>query len=149
MSSHPKTRDKVSSDLTAEAVIDCNVFRILTLGEYMDPRVELIRSVITNRNNARLSARQAGSLVGICEGHFLRLFKQEAGTTFRQYKREARINGAVSLLTDCTMAVKQIAGIAGYEDVSNFHRDFKLVQGVSPRQWRLTEFRKRSQRLKG
>jgi AraC-like DNA-binding protein len=115
----------------------------------MDPRVELITRVITKRKNARLSARQAGSLLGICEGHFLRLFKQEAGTTFRRYKREARISGAVNLLTDSAVAVKQIARVAGYEDVSNFHRDFKLVQGISPRQWRLTEFRRRSQRLEG
>jgi AraC-like DNA-binding protein len=113
----------------------------------MDPRVELITKVIAKRKNGRLSARQAGSLLGICEGHFLRLFKQEAGTTFRRYKREARIGATVDLLTDSALAVKQIARVAGYEDMSNFHRDFKLVQGISPRQWRLTEFRRQAQRL--
>ena len=115
----------------------------------MDPRVELITRVIARRETNRLSAREAGSLLGICEGHFLRLFKREAGTTFRRYKREARINGAVNLLTDTAVSVKKIALVVGYEDVSNFHRDFKQVQGISPRQWRLMEFRKRSQCLDG
>jgi AraC-like DNA-binding protein len=113
----------------------------------MDPRVELITRVIAKRGTGRLSAREAGSLLGICEGHFLRLFKREAGTTFRRYKREARINGAVNLLTDNAIAVKEIALVAGYEDVSNFHRDFKQVQGLSPHQWRLMEIRRRSQYL--
>jgi len=113
----------------------------------MDPRVELITKMIAKRNTGKLSASDAGSLLGICQGHFLRLFKQEAGVTFRQYKRVARISRAVNLLTDSDAAVKQIALIAGYEDVSNFHRDFKEVQGISPRQWRLMEFRRRSQYL--
>lgn len=111
----------------------------------MDPRVELITQVVAQRKT--LSAREAGSLIGICEGHFLRLFKREAGITFRRYKREARINGTINLLTDSAVAVKQIALIAGYDDVSNFHRDFKQVRGISPRQWRLMEFHRQSQCL--
>lgn len=113
----------------------------------MDPRVELITKVIAARKTNKLSAREACSLLGLCEGHFLRLFKREAGVTFRRYKREARIHEAAGLLTDNTVAVKQIAYVAGYEDVSNFHRDFKQVQGISPRQWRLMEFQRRSQYL--
>jgi AraC-like DNA-binding protein len=110
----------------------------------MDPRVELITRVIAEQKTAsRLSAREAGSLLGICEGHFLRLFKREVGTTFRRYKREARITGVAGLLTDSAAAVKQIASAAGYDDVSNFHRDFKQVRGMSPRQWKLMELRTR------
>ena len=70
----------------------------------------------------------------------MRLFRREKGMTFRRYRREARIAAIVSLLKDNSAPVKQIAGLAGYGDVSNFHRDFKRVQGMSPRQWRLMEF---------
>jgi AraC-like DNA-binding protein len=65
--------------------------------------------------------------------------------TFRRYRREVRIAAVVSLLGDNATPVKLIAGIAGYGDVSNFHRDFRQVQGMSPRQWRLMEFSRRSQ----
>ena len=110
----------------------------------MDPRVELIVRVIAGqKTGSKMSAMEAGSLLGICEGHFLRLFKREVGTTFRRYKREARITGIVSLLTDNVVAVKKVASIAGYEDVSNFHRDFKQVHGMSPRQWKMNELSKR------
>jgi AraC-like DNA-binding protein len=110
----------------------------------MDPRVELITRVIAGqKNGSRISAREAGALLGICEGHFLRLFKREVGTTFRRYKREARITRIVGLLIDNAVAVKQIAMVAGYEDVSNFHRDFKQVRGMSPRQWKMMELSKR------
>jgi AraC-like DNA-binding protein len=110
----------------------------------MDPRVELIVRVIAGRKRgSNMSAREAGSLLGICEGHFLRLFKREVGTTFRRYKRETRITGIVDLLTDNVVAVKEAASEAGYEDVSNFHRDFKQVRGMSPRQWKMNELSKR------
>jgi AraC-like DNA-binding protein len=110
----------------------------------MDPRIALIIRVIARqKNGSNMSAREAGSHLGICEGHFLRLFKQELGITFRRYKREARITGIVDLLTDNLLAVKEVASAAGYEDVSNFHRDFKQVRGMSPRQWKMNELSKR------
>jgi len=46
-------------------------------------------------------------------------------------------------LTDNLRAVKEVASAAGYEDVSNFHRDFKQVRGMSPRQWKMNELSKR------
>jgi AraC-like DNA-binding protein len=109
----------------------------------MDPRVALITRVIAERKTGQLSAREAGLLVGLSESHFLRLFKQEAGTTFRRFRREARISVAANLLADHAVSVKQIASAAGYEDQSNFHRDFKRVRGMSPRQWKLTELRRK------
>jgi len=114
----------------------------------MDSRVQLIVSLIAQQRSAtRLSAREAGSLLGLSEGYFLRLFKQEVGTTFRQYRRAARIAAVVNLLIDNSASVKHVAGAAGYEDVSNFHRDFSKVRGMSPRQWRLMEFDRRLQSL--
>ena len=111
----------------------------------MDPRVELIvRTIAKRETSILLSAREAGSLLGICEGHFLRLFKRETGTTFRRYKRHARISGIAPLLKNSAVPVKQIASVAGYKDVSNFHRDFKQVRGMSPRQWKMMELGKRS-----
>ena len=111
----------------------------------MDPRVELIVRTIAKREITNsISAREAGSLLGICEGHFLRLFKRETGTTFRRYKRHARISGIATLLKNCAVPLKQIASVAGYKDVSNFHRDFKQVRGMSPRQWKMKELGRRS-----
>ena len=104
----------------------------------MDPRIRLItQAVVTNKGE--LSANEAASRIGLCEAHFLRLFKLEVGTTFRRFKRSARIALATRLLADHTQPLKQIAGAAGYEDASNFHRDFKKVHEMTPRQWRLME----------
>jgi methylphosphotriester-DNA--protein-cysteine methyltransferase len=73
----------------------------------MDPRVDLIvRAIAKQATPSGLSAREAGSLLGICEGHFLRLFKRETGTTFRRYKRYARISGIAPLLRNYAVSVK-------------------------------------------
>jgi len=109
----------------------------------MDPRVELVIREIGRQKGSNISASEAGALLGICEAHFLRLFKHEVGTTFRRYKRQARITAIVELLAANALAVKQVASVAGYQDVSNFHRDFKKVHGMSPRQWKMNELSKR------
>jgi len=106
----------------------------------VDPRIQVITKLMEGQQlDSRISARAAGSILGISEGHFLRLFKREVGTTFRRYRREARITGIADLLTRHAASVKSVARAAGYEDVSNFHRDFKQVRGMSPRQWQLTQ----------
>jgi AraC-like DNA-binding protein len=116
----------------------------------MDSRIQFIMGLIAELAAASgLSALEAGSLLGISEGHFLRLFKRETGTTFRRYRRAARIASTVKLVAENSTSVKQIAQRAGYEDLSNFHRDFKQVCGMSPRQWRLREFDRRSYPLTG
>ncbi len=111
----------------------------------MDPRIQFIMGLTAEVANASgLSALEAGTLLGISEGHFLRLFKRETGTTFRRYRRAARIASTAKLVADNARSVKQIAHGAGYGDLSNFHRDFKQVCGMSPREWRLKEFGRRS-----
>jgi AraC-like DNA-binding protein len=114
----------------------------------MDPRVETIARIIVEEKNANnLSARKAASLIGVCEGHFLRLFRRALGTTFRRYKRAARIAGAAALMSNKNVPTKEAASVAGYSDVSNFHRDFKQVRGMSPRQWKMKEIDRQSQVL--
>lgn len=111
----------------------------------MDSRIQFIMGLVAQPATASgLSALEAGTILGISEGHFLRLFKRETGTTFRRYRRAARIAGTVKLVAENVATVKQIAHGAGYGDLSNFHRDFKQVYGMSPRQWRLREFARRS-----
>jgi len=104
----------------------------------MDSRIRLITTLMAEqKGSTRLSAKEAGSLLAVSECHFLRLFKLEMGTTFRRYRRAARIGGVVNLLAENLVSTKQVASAAGYEDISNFHRDFKQVCGISPRQWRM------------
>jgi AraC-like DNA-binding protein len=109
----------------------------------MDTRIAFITRVIAEQNVERqLSARSAASLLEMSEGHFLRLFRREVGTTFRRYRRTARISAVAVMLAKRAASIKAVAQTAGYQDISNFHRDFVLVHGMTPRKWQLKEFGK-------
>ena len=43
---------------------------------------------------------------------------------------------AAVLLADYGLAIKSIALDCGYDDISNFYRDFRKVHGTTPRQLR-------------
>jgi AraC-like DNA-binding protein len=104
----------------------------------MDPRIRIILRIMAEQKRTRqISSGEAGTLLGLSEAYFLRLFHLQAGATFGQCSLEVRMARAAELVKDPTLAIKRIALDAGYNDVSNFYRDFKQVHGMNPRQLRV------------
>jgi AraC family transcriptional regulator, transcriptional activator of the genes for pyochelin and ferripyochelin receptors len=105
----------------------------------MDERIRVILRFIEERGGAlQITPKQIGSLLGLGEVRVLRLFRTEVGTTLRRHLLEVRMARAAELLRTSDLPIKTIAFDCGYSLVSNFHRDFKLVNGISPKQMRLT-----------
>lgn len=103
----------------------------------MDPRIEIVVKIIGEQKaEIHLTLKASSRLLGVTEAYLLRLFKQEVGTTFLRYLRKQRMSRAAELVSDPSVAIKRIALISGYSDVSNFYRDFKQVHGMSPRKFR-------------
>ena len=71
------------------------------------------------------------------ELHFLsRLIKQRTGKTYTALVQEKRMLQAAWLLLHTERNVDEIARSVGYENISYFHRMFRAVYGVSPKQYR-------------
>jgi len=103
----------------------------------MDPRIRVILRIIEERKGLTpLLPNDSGKLLGLSEAHFLRLFHRHVGITLRRYLRQVRMDRAAELLKNPILAIKSIASDCGYNDISNFYRDFKHVHGVNPRQAR-------------
>ena len=104
----------------------------------MDVRIRLVLRIIDERAGALdISSRQLGELLGLSEARLLRLFSSEVGKAFRSHLREVRMTQAAEMLTNYAVPIKSIAARYGYTEVSNFHRDFKIVHGTSPMRMRL------------
>lgn len=67
---------------------------------------------------------------------FRKRFTQEAGTSPARYRNLRRIDLAKSLLTEARLPVKEVSERLGYCDVYYFSRQFKLLTGVTPVQFR-------------
>lgn len=106
----------------------------------MDCRIQLVLRLMTDQAPApRLNARALSPLLMISETHLLRLFKREVGTAFKKYQCELRMLHASTLLLGNDLSIKEVAFAAGYDDVSNFYRDFKHIRGLGPKEWKSRE----------
>jgi len=98
--------------------------------------LKLIRE---HKTPAQFGLAETSSMMGLSEAYLLRLFRREVGTTFRTHLRDERMHRAVQLLKQNSRSIKQIAFECGYNDISNFYRDFKRVYAITPRELRLRE----------
>ncbi|MBN8837179.1 MAG: AraC family transcriptional regulator [Sphingobacteriia bacterium] len=71
---------------------------------------------------------------GVCETSLKQVFKQRYGTAIHAYIIRERMKAACNLL-QAKRAVKEVAWATGYEELSNFSRDFKNHMGLSPSQY--------------
>ena len=75
------------------------------------------------------------------EEHICRSFKKHLNTTPTQFVNELKLNYAANQIRFSNKKIIDIAFDAGFENLSNFHRQFKETYKITP-----SEFRKSNQR---
>jgi len=83
-----------------------------------------------------ISQAQTAANLGLSPTAFSRLFKSATGRTFVGFVNTLRINEACRLLDASTSAIIEIAMSCGYNNISNFNRQFLAVKGMSPSEFR-------------
>lgn len=97
----------------------------------LDPKIAQTLSYI-NENLAReLTVEVLADRVYLSRYHFMRLFKQQTGSTVHAYVRQKRLLYAARLIREGVSASKAAAD-SGFADYSAFHRAFRESFGVSP-----------------
>lgn len=84
--------------------------------------------------DVRLST--AAALSGMSESSFSRFFKQASGHTFSAIVRRLRLAQACKMLELGAESVAEIAGTVGYQNLSNFNRQFLREHGCTPSEYR-------------
>ena len=66
----------------------------------------------------------------------MRWFKQMTGGSFISYVNDRRLTSAAERLRRSDDKIVTIAEDAGFENLSNFNRQFKARYGMTPREYR-------------
>ena len=103
----------------------------------MDRRIELVIVQLENDTSRAWDSHTLAELVNLSPSRFRHLFKQETGTSPRQYLRELRFRKAEVLLGTTFMSVKEVAEAVGLVSVTHFMKDFKERYGMTPRAFRI------------
>lgn len=94
--------------------------------------------IFTNMNtDVRLS--EAARMIGMSESAFSRYFKRASGHTFSDMVRRLRIARACKLLDSTADPVSAIAHDVGYQNLSNFNRQFVAETALTPTAYRKRE----------
>lgn len=100
-----------------------------------EKRIEKVYEFTKRNYNREINIDEVAMIVGLTKESFCRLFKSITRKTYFQYLIEFRIGKACKLLLENDYSIKEIAYKCGYENLSNFHHQFKKVIFCSPVQY--------------
>ncbi len=85
-----------------------------------------------------MSLEQIAGEASMSKFHFCRIFKKIIGSTPKQYVINLRLRRAMSLLQQKDLNICTVALRAGFNDLSEFNKQFKKFYGSSPSSFRKT-----------
>lgn len=100
---------------------------------------EKIRELIDyiNRNYEKnLTIDYLADFIGYSKTHFMTVFKQHTGTSCTEFVIQVRLNKASDLLINTSYSVLEIANRIGFNNLSNFNRQFKRYYQTTPSKYR-------------
>lgn len=166
MSFHRKTREKVVpmlerlsklegvARLTAflqvlDALARSQDWRMLastgyspSLALYQGERINRVCELISTKFRDGISQSEAARAAGMSPPSFSRFFKRATNKTFSQFLNEVRVGYASRLLVESDRTAAQICYDAGFNNLSNFNRQFQKLRRCSPRQYRHERWRR-------
>lgn len=101
-----------------------------------EPRMAKIYKFTTIHYNKKITIKEVASVAGMNSTAFCRYFRQKTGKTFAQFVNELRISNACRFLRHGNQIIAQISDEAGFNNLSNFNRQFKRFIGKSPSEYR-------------
>ena len=95
-------------------------------------RMDKIYAYVFENFNAGISASDVAKVAGMNKSAFSRFFKKIHRSPFTRYLNEIKLGYACKLLLENKESITAIGYLSGFNNISNFNRQFKLKYGISP-----------------
>lgn len=99
-------------------------------------RIETIYDYVQKNFQNELSLDEVSKRVNMTVPAFCRYFKKLTNKTFTEFANEIRIAHACRLLADEQLSIAAVSFESGFNNLSHFNKQFKLITSVSPRDYR-------------
>lgn len=103
---------------------------------YAETRINHVLTYIGKNLAQELREADLAGLAGQSVSAFSRYFRRHTGVPFVQYVNRLRINLACQLLLSGELSISEIGYQIGFNNLSNFNRQFLMLKGMSPSRWR-------------
>ena len=94
--------------------------------------LDKVYEFVFNHFNEPITLTQVAKIAHMNPSSFSRYFKRINQKPFSRYLNEIRIGYACKLLLEGSFSITQICYDSGFNNISNFNRQFKIIKGVSP-----------------
>lgn len=99
-------------------------------------RINKIYNFIMDNFTKEITLKDAAALANMTIASFCKYFKGRTQRTFTQFVNEVRIGHACKLLYDDHLSVSQICFQSGFNNLTNFNRNFKEYTKLSPSEFK-------------
>lgn len=95
-------------------------------------KIERAKKFVERNTNNTLNLKDVAMEVCLSPKYFSRLFKEDVGVGFNEYKFKIRTERSQNLLKRMEYTIHQIAEEFGYKNLESFTRFFKKTTGITP-----------------
>ncbi len=99
-------------------------------------RMSLIQNYVMEHFREKVSLNSVAAIAHMKPTSFSRYFKSRANKTFTDFLSEIRISHACKLLRETNAPVVEVCYQSGFNTLSNFNKQFRYLNGRTPRQYR-------------
>ena len=99
-------------------------------------KIERVKSFLQNNCCKKIHLSAAAKLVCLSPKYLSRVFKENTGMGYNEYRLKMKMDKAKELLKDTGFNVEQIARKLSYENPESFMSLFKKITGLTPSEFR-------------
>lgn len=100
--------------------------------EMESDRMNKVFEFVMKNFTREITVVEVANEVNLAENSFSRYFSQRTRKPFITFVNEVRLNHASKLLQENKLSVSEICFASGYNNLSNFNRQFKNIYKISP-----------------
>ncbi len=98
-------------------------------------RLDKVMYLVNSGYRQNLKLEDVADQIGMNSSAFSRYFKEKTGRSFSDFIIEMRVSHACKLLTEGKQSITQICFDSGFNNLSNFNRQFRKLTSFTPSQF--------------
>ena len=103
-------------------------------------RMQDVISYTMNHYQKQINLEEVAYVANMTKNAFCKYFKKRTNKTYFRFLNELRVeNASKVLLSNSDLSIAEIADKSGFNNISNFNRQFKSVKGMVPSEYRKTK----------
>lgn len=113
-----------------------NLSQVGVIRSQEEPKIQKILAYLSSHMDKRISLSELSQKVPMASSSLSRLFRQKMGISLVDYLNTQRIAQSCQLLTETDRTISEVCFDVGFENLSNFNRQFLKRKQCSPREFR-------------